>query len=56
LELILNLFEDARKYLSQKGSKQWQNGYPNEKIITEDILNDNSFLLFLDNKIVGTSL
>jgi hypothetical protein len=55
LELILEVFKDARMYLSQKGSKQWQNGYPDQKIIADDILNGNSYLLFLDNKVVDTA-
>jgi len=36
-----------------EGSNQWQDGYPNETIVTQDIKNGVGYVLTLDGSIVG---
>lgn len=36
---IMLSIDDAIAFLKQSGSTQWQNGYPNQKVIEEDIAN-----------------
>lgn len=54
LEQIMAILDQARDDLRLAGVDQWQNGYPNEAIISADINNDNSYVLEKDNKIFGT--
>lgn len=51
---ILNILEEAKKYLKDNDVEQWQNGYPNEDIILEDIKKGESYISLEDNRIVGT--
>ena len=39
---IMLSIDDAIAFLKQSGSTQWQNGYPNQKVIEEDIANKNA--------------
>lgn len=43
----------TKKTLSDNGVDQWQQGYPNEEIVKQDIEEDIGFSLILDGEIVG---
>ncbi|WP_300347613.1 GNAT family N-acetyltransferase [Clostridium sp.] len=52
---IMILINQAKEYLKLKGVNQWQDGYPNEEVIKEDIAKGESYILISNDKIVGTS-
>lgn len=55
-EKIMALIEQAKTFLNQQGSPQWQNGYgPTKEQILEDIEKEESYLLVANNQIVGTA-
>ena len=37
---IMNIIKQAQAYFKNQNIDQWQNGYPNEKVINNDIEND----------------
>ena len=54
LEYIMPIFAEARATIATLGIDQWQNGYPSEDIIREDIEKKQSFCVCADGHIVGT--
>lgn len=50
---IAAIFEEARRTIAALGIDQWQNGYPNTDIITEDIEKGRSYCV-RDGEICGT--
>lgn len=52
---IMEIIEDGRAFLSTQNSGQWQDGYPNETTMTNDIINENLYVLIKEdeNIIVG---
>jgi GNAT superfamily N-acetyltransferase len=56
LDKVMAIIEDAKKYLAQQQSPQWQNGYgPTKEMIMADIERKESYVLILDDRIVGTA-
>lgn len=54
---ILNIIHQAQKYLASLNIDQWQNGYPNEAKIQNDIDNQESFLVVnKENNIIATAM
>ncbi len=53
LEAIKPIIDDARSFLKQAGVNQWQNGYPNESVILEDIRQHHAYVVLIDQQIVG---
>lgn len=51
LSQIIKIIKAAQKYLKEEGIDQWQNNYPNQQTIKNDIQNNNLFVLQLGNKI-----
>lgn len=51
---IMNIIKQAQAYFKEQKIEQWQNNYPNEDIIKNDIKNNNSYVLLKDNIVVGT--
>ena len=47
LKGIMDIIKDAQELLANQNIDQWQNGYPNESIISNDIDNNESYLLDL---------
>ena len=45
LKGIMDIIKDAQELLANQNIDQWQNGYPNESIIINDIDNNESYLL-----------
>ena len=48
------IFEEARATISALGIDQWQNGYPNREVISEDIKKAQSYCVSVDGEISGT--
>lgn len=52
---ICVIVNQAKKYLKEQGSPQWQNGHePHAAVIREDIKKKASYVLTLNGEIVGT--
>ena len=49
LSSMMDIVLDAQKYLAQLGIDQWQNGYPNEAVLLNDIHNNESYCVFDDD-------
>lgn len=45
---VMNVIEDAKKVIATYGSDQWQNGYPNEDVIIDDILKGQAYVALND--------
>lgn len=50
----MDIIRVAQKDLKEKGIDQWQNNYPNEKVIEDDIEKNNSYIFKKEKNIVGT--
>ena len=53
---IMRIIVQAQEFFKEQGIDQWQNGYPNEDTIIEDINNDESYILEKDGEVVATSM
>lgn len=51
---IMEIIRDAQKYLRDNNINQWQNNYPNTKVIHLDVLKNESYVIEKDGLIVGT--
>lgn len=55
LEIILSLYEAARKFMKENGNpEQWGDTYPEEELIIQDIEERNSYVCTEEGKIIGT--
>ena len=54
IESIMNIIRQAQAYFKLKGIDQWQNNYPNPTVIENDIQLNESYVILMDQKIVGT--
>lgn len=52
---IMRIIKDAQKDFKKQGIDQWQNNYPNHRVIEKDIENNYSYLLKKEGKILGTT-
>lgn len=52
---IMDIINDAKKYLKSQGSSQWNlsDGYPNESTLLKDIENEECYIYLEDNYIIG---
>lgn len=55
LPAILNLIRQAQQYFKLQGIDQWQNGYPNEQSIRQDIEGSHSYLLEEDGIVTASA-
>ena len=53
---IMGIIKQAQDYFKEKNIDQWQNGYPNEEVINNDIENEESYVMIKDDKIVATTV
>lgn len=54
---IMEIFHQAQLYLASQNVDQWQNGYPTEEIIINDIRNQENYIVKnKENIIVGTTM
>ena len=57
LESIMNIINDAQTYLASQGTDQWQDGYPDNSLILEDIYNSESYIVKSeDGELMGTTM
>lgn len=57
LPAILNIVSDAQSYLASLNIDQWQDGYPQQHIIENDISNQECFIVQNElNKTLGTAM
>ncbi len=55
IKIIMELIEYGKQKMRESGNmNQWTNGDPNESIIKNDIENNNSYIIELDNEPIGT--
>ncbi|GMA70587.1 N-acetyltransferase [Leuconostoc litchii] len=52
---IVEIIDNARKYLKLQGMSQWQAGYPNQDTIIEDLSLERGYLLLVDGQPAGYS-
>lgn len=50
---IMKIVKKAQNYLKDQGIDQWQNNYPNEVVIQNDIDNNEFYVLTENNSIIG---
>lgn len=54
LPALMAIFGEAQRTIAQLGIDQWQNGYPSEEVIVQDIANGRSYAVEQGSDIVGT--
>lgn len=54
IEVIMTIIKQAQDYFKSSGIDQWQNNYPNNQVIENDIRLNESYVIEMDEKIVGT--
>lgn len=55
LEEIIKLKNEVKQRVIKEGLPIWQNGYPLDEMIVEDIENEEGRIVIIDNKIVAYS-
>ena len=55
IEKIICVIHEAQESMCANGIPQWQDGYPNEEVISQDIKIGNSYVLVEDENIIGTA-
>ena len=50
---LLTLFAEARGTIAQLGIDQWQDGYPSETVITQDIVGKRSYVVEQEGAVQG---
>ena len=53
LSNIMVIINEAKDFLKQSGSSQWQGTYPDEDTILTDIKNKSALVLMVDDKVAG---
>ena len=51
---MLALFDEARATIARLGINQWQNGYPSQGVVTEDIAQGRAYIITEDGALCGT--
>ena len=51
---VMGLINQAKAYMKDQGIDQWQDGYPNEASIANDIAHDYSYVMEEKGKVIGT--
>ena len=53
VDAIMQVIEEAKKYLADAGSTQWQNGYPNTETIIEDIISGQAYVALEEGELLA---
>jgi GNAT superfamily N-acetyltransferase len=53
LPIIWDILQEAIEQRKQDGSAQWQNGYPNEQVVLDDIKNGYGHVLIANNEVIA---
>lgn len=56
LPQIMKIIKQAQAYFKEQGIDQWQNNYPNEDVISNDIENEDNYVMIKDGSIVATTV
>lgn len=56
LDSIINIINQAKQYLKNNNVDQWQNGYPNEETIINDINKNQLYVLINNDEIIATCM
>jgi predicted GNAT family N-acyltransferase len=54
IDLIIPIFEEARKTIAALGIDQWQNGYPSREVVEADVEKEQSYCVLTDDEICAT--
>ncbi len=54
IKRVMEIFSAARKRIATLGINQWQDGYPHEEIVLEDVSLSRSYVGEIDGEIVAT--
>ena len=53
VDAIMQVIEEAKKYLVDAGSTQWQNGYPNIDTIIDDIISGQAYVALEEGELLA---
>lgn len=56
IDRVMEIINQAKQYFKNNNIDQWQEGYPNEESIKEDIMNEEAYVLEDNGKILGTCM
>ncbi|GAA0696542.1 GNAT family N-acetyltransferase [Paraclostridium ghonii] len=56
VDSIMRIIEQAQDYFKKQGVDQWQNDYPNQNTINNDIKDGESYVLEKDGCVVATAM
>lgn len=57
LQSIMQIITEAQNYLASLHIDQWQNGYPDENTIYQDIVNNETYVVQnMESQIIGTAM
>ncbi len=56
IDYIMNIIKQAQEYFKEEGIDQWQNNYPNDEVINNDINNGESYVMLDGDDIVATTV
>lgn len=51
---IMDIIKEAKKYLEENDINQWQDGYPSEDTILDDIKKNESYIAVENDVVIGT--
>ena len=54
IDALMNLFDQARATIAALGIDQWQNGYPNPIVVSEDIALERAYIVGEEDGLWGT--
>ena len=54
IDKIMQIFSAARKRIAELGINQWQDGYPHEEVVREDISLSRSYVGEVDGEVAAT--
>lgn len=55
LDAIMRIINDAKRFLKDNGSPQWQDGYPNRETFSQDIAMQTNWVLINGSEVVATA-
>ncbi len=53
---MLEIIAEAQAAFRAQGIDQWQDGYPNEEVLLQDIAAGDSYVVFEDKQLVATAM
>jgi GNAT superfamily N-acetyltransferase len=51
---LMEIFHQAQATIGQLGIDQWQNGYPSEKVVADDMTQNRSYVVQREGELLGT--